>query len=115
MPDLLVRTWPGKWLKGYAITVLDNLSPQIHGENPDEDSGLFKSIKDQVTFVKGSVTEKNDWLKVLTDQDVIVHYAAATGTGQSMYEVENYTNVNILGTAIMLDLLTNVKHNIKKW
>lgn len=100
--------------KGYSVTVLDNLSPQIHGENVETDSGLYRNIKDLVRFVKGSVTEKQDWLKVIQQQDIIVHYAAATGTGQSMYEIENYTKVNIGGTAIMLDLLTNTKHSVKK-
>lgn len=100
--------------KGYQITVLDNLSPQIHGENPENDSPLYNSIKDKVNFIHGSVTSKEDWTKALSQQDVIVHYAAETGTGQSMYEIENYTKVNIGGTALMLDLLTNTSHNVKK-
>lgn len=100
--------------KGYAITVLDNLSKQIHGEDPETNSPLFQSIKDKVTFIKGSVTSKQDWIKALEGQDVIVHYAAETGTGQSMYNIENYTTVNIGGTALMLDILTNKAHSVKK-
>jgi dTDP-L-rhamnose 4-epimerase len=100
--------------KGYKVTVLDNLSTQIHGENPDTDSALYNLIKDKVNFIHGSVTNKEDWIKALTQQDVIVHYAAETGTGQSMYEIENYTRVNIGGTALMLDLLTNTNHKVKK-
>ena len=41
--------------RGYSVTVLDNLSPQIHGENPDVTSPLYNSIKDKVNFIKGSV------------------------------------------------------------
>lgn len=100
--------------KGYKITVLDNLSPQIHGDNPEETSPLYKSIKDKVTFVGGTVTSREDWSKALKGQDVIVHFAAETGTGQSMYCIEKYTEVNILGTAIMLDILANEEHKIKK-
>jgi dTDP-L-rhamnose 4-epimerase len=100
--------------KGYNVTVLDNLSPQIHGENAEENSFLFTKIKNKVTFIKGCVTSKKDWVKALDQQDAIVHLAAETGTGQSMYEIEKYTNVNIGGTAIMLDLLANNKHQIKK-
>ena len=100
--------------KGYQITVLDSLSPQIHGENPEKDSPLYNSIKDKVNFIHGSVTSKEDWIKALSQQDVVVHYAAETGTGQSMYEIENYTKVNIGGTALMLDLLTNTSHSVKK-
>lgn len=100
--------------KGYQVTVLDNLSPQIHGDNPTETSTLYLSIKDKVKFIHGTVTSKTDWEEALKDQDAIVHYAAETGTGQSMYEVEKYVNVNINGTALMLDLLVNGSYGVKK-
>ena len=100
--------------KGYNITVLDNLSVQIHGENPEENSFLFSKIKNKVTFIKGCVTSKEDWIKAFAGQDAIVHLAAETGTGQSMYEIEKYTQVNIGGTAIMLDFLANNTHTVKK-
>ncbi|TDT46347.1 dTDP-L-rhamnose 4-epimerase [Maribacter spongiicola] len=100
--------------KGYVITVLDNLSTQIHGENPEETSPLYNSIKDKVNFIKGDVTVIDDWKKAISNQDAIVHFAAETGTGQSMYEVEKYVKVNIQGTALMLDFLINNKTNVKK-
>lgn len=100
--------------KGYDITVLDNLSEQIHGSDPEETSPLYRSIKDKVTFIKGTVTSKDDWEKAISGQDIIVHYAAETGTGQSMYEIQKYVDVNINGTAILLDLLANQKHQVKK-
>ena len=100
--------------KGYKVTVLDNLSPQIHGENPKQSSPLFISIKDSVKFIEGTVTSKDDWIKALDGQDTIVHYAAETGTGQSMYEIQKYVDVNVNGTAIMLDLLANTNHHVKK-
>jgi dTDP-L-rhamnose 4-epimerase len=96
--------------KNYNITVLDNLSPQIHGEN----SPLYNSIKDKVRFLKGSVLNYYDWKLALQDIDVVVHLAAETGTGQSMYEIEKYTDVNIKGTSIFLDILANEEHSIKK-
>ncbi|MCJ8497153.1 NAD-dependent epimerase/dehydratase family protein [Chryseobacterium salipaludis] len=100
--------------KGYSVTVLDNLSPQIHGENPEDSSPLYLSIKDRVKFIRGSVTSVADWQEALEGQDAVVHYAAETGTGQSMYEVQRYTEVNITGTAILLDLLVNSSTAIKK-
>lgn len=100
--------------KGHKITILDNLSKQIHGENPEVTSPLYKSIKDKVTFIKGTVTSRSDWEKVIENQNVIVHFAAETGTGQSMYCIEKYTEVNIQGTAIMLDILANSKHSVEK-
>lgn len=100
--------------KGYSVTVLDNLSPQIHGPNPDITSPLYASIKGKVKFIKGSVTSKEDWLKALENQECVVHLAAETGTGQSMYEIQKYVDTNIGGTALLLDILTNVKNNVKK-
>lgn len=100
--------------KGYNVTVLDNLSPQIHGDNPQESSPLFLSIKDKVNFILGTVTSKSDWELALKDQDAIIHLAAETGTGQSMYEVQKYVDVNINGTALMLDLLVNNSYTVKK-
>ncbi|MDD5151448.1 MAG: NAD-dependent epimerase/dehydratase family protein [Flavobacterium sp.] len=100
--------------KGHTITILDNLSPQIHGENPEKTSPLYQSIKDKVTFINGTVTSRTDWVKALTEQQVIVHLAAETGTGQSMYCIEKYTEVNIQGTSIMLDILANSDHSVEK-
>lgn len=96
--------------KGCNVTVLDNLSPQIHGEN----SPLYNSIKNKVHFIKGTVLSYDDWKNALEGVDVVVHLAAETGTGQSMYEIEKYTDVNIKGTSIFLDILANEKHSVKK-
>ena len=96
--------------KGYKVTVLDNLSPQIHTSN----SPLYDSIKDKVRFIKGTVLSYDDWKNALEEIDVVVHLAAETGTGQSMYEIEKYTDVNIKGTSIFLDILANEKHSVKK-
>src|SRR5437868_5248011 len=89
--------------KGYKVRILDNLSSQVHGEDPLE-SELFQSIKDKAEFIKGDVTQREDWLEALEGQEIVVHLAAETGTGQSMYEIERYCSVNINGTAILLDL-----------
>ncbi len=99
---------------GYRVTVLDSLSEQIHGENPELTSPLYNSIKNKVVFIRGSVTSRDDWMKAIEGQEAIIHLAAETGTGQSMYEIEKYVNTNIGGTALMLDILTNVKNRVKR-
>lgn len=96
--------------KGYSVTVLDNLSPQIH----TKESTLFASIKDKVSFIHGDIRNILDWKKALNNQDAIIHLAAETGTGQSMYEISKYVEVNIQGTAHLLDYLTNEEHSIQK-
>lgn len=100
--------------KGYSVVVLDSLSEQIHGSNPDQTSPLYLSIKDKVDFVKGDVCKREDWLKALDGVDYVIHLAAETGTGQSMYEIEKYVGTNIGGTALLLDILANTKHHVKR-
>jgi len=100
--------------KGYDVTVLDNLSKQIHGDDPENTSPLYKSIAGKVNFIKGSVTSAADLTTAIEGQNVIIHLAAETGTGQSMYQIAHYTNINIGGTALLLDILANAPHNITK-
>ncbi|MDR3725100.1 MAG: NAD-dependent epimerase/dehydratase family protein [Terracidiphilus sp.] len=101
--------------KGYIVTILDNLSPQVHGQHPDKESPLYLSIRDKVRFIRGTVTSKDDLREAIEGQGIIVHLAAETGTGQSMYEVEHYTDVNIGGTVKLLDLLAKEKHQVRRF
>ena len=100
--------------RGHQVTVLDNLSEQIHGKHPEETSPLYLSIEDKVRFIKGTVACRETLQKAIADNTIIVHLAAETGTGQSMYEIQHYTDVNIGATALLLDILTNEKHSVKK-
>lgn len=100
--------------KGYQVVVLDNLSKQIHGDDINK-SYTYSLIKDKVKFIKGNVRDKESWDKALTeDIDLVIHLAAETGTGQSMYEIEKYVDTNIKGTAILLDKVVNERLNVKK-
>lgn len=99
---------------GYRVTVLDSLSEQIHGANPESTSPLYQKIKDKVDFIKGDVNNREDLEKALADVDYVIHLAAETGTGQSMYEIKKYVNTNIGGTALLLDILTNTEHHVKR-
>jgi dTDP-L-rhamnose 4-epimerase len=96
--------------KGYKITVFDKLSPQIHGEN----ASVPVYIKDKVNFVKGDVTDREAFKQVIQHTDYIIHLAAETGVGQSMYEIERYTSGIIQGTSVLWDILANEKHHVKK-
>jgi dTDP-L-rhamnose 4-epimerase len=99
---------------GHVVTVLDNLSPQIHGDDPENSSPLYASIRGKVNFVHGSVCDEAAWAQCLPGQDAIVHLAAETGTGQSMYEIRRYADVNVGGTALMLDWLARERHQVKR-
>lgn len=96
--------------KGYSVRILDNMCEQIHGENGQ----IPELIRDKVDFIKGDVTSVDDWRKALKGMDAVIHLAAQTGTGQSMYEIDKYCDINIGGTAKLFDILTNEEHTIKK-
>ena len=95
--------------EGYDVTILDNLSSKIHS-----DKSKYNALKNISTFIIGDVCSREDWELAIKDQDAIVHLAAETGTGQSMYEIYDYTRVNVGSTALMMDVLANNKHKIKK-
>ena len=99
--------------RGHKVRVLDTLAEQIHGADPDQ-SPLFRSIQGRVEFVRGSVTNPDDLKRVLPGIDTVVHLAAETGTGQSMYAIRHYSDVNVGGTALLLDLIANQPFPVKK-
>ena len=80
------------------VTVLDNFHGQIHTR-----PALAEDIAEHVRLIAASVTDRSAVAESLANQDVVVHLAAETGTGQSMYAIEQYQRVNGLGTAILLD------------
>lgn len=88
---------------GVTVTVLDNLSEQIHGAGATFPAGLG----DVAHCIAGDVRDRAAMRDAIAGQEVIVHLAAETGTGQSMYQVEHYADVNLQGTAVLLDLLVN--------
>ncbi len=88
--------------KGLEIRVLDTLSSQIHGVIP---SNLEWLTHKDIEFIRGSVNSRRDWENALDDIDAVIHLAAETGTGQSMYEIAHYNETNSYGTALMFDVL----------
>jgi dTDP-L-rhamnose 4-epimerase len=85
----------------YEVRVLDNLSPQVHGEGqirPDY-------LDPEVELIIGDVRDPEAVREALRGVDAVYHFAAAVGVGQSMYEVAHYTSVNNLGTAVLMEAL----------
>jgi dTDP-L-rhamnose 4-epimerase len=87
---------------GYRIRVLDNLEPQVHGparQRPDY-------LAPDVDLIQGDVRDGAAVRTALDGIDVVFHFAALVGVGQSMYEIARYTAVNNLGTATLLEALS---------
>ena len=94
---------------GLQVTILDNLSPQVHGAQPN-----FRPSPG-IDFIKGDVTVRADLERALEGVDTLIHLAADTGTGQSMYEIERYYRVNVQGTALLFDILTNESYSVSNF
>ena len=95
--------------QGHAVRVLDDLTPQVHpgGVRPDY-------LSPDVELVHGDVRDPNLLKSVLEGIDVIYHFAATVGVGQSMYEISRYMSVNTQGTAELLQAVLDTKSPIEK-
>jgi dTDP-L-rhamnose 4-epimerase len=93
--------------KEWDITVLDALTEQIHGKVPEE-SFLFNSIKDKCKFIKADVCDYEKVCEAVKDSEYIIHLAAETGTGQSMYQINRYNEVNIMGTSNIFQAISSL-------
>ncbi|PSL48939.1 dTDP-L-rhamnose 4-epimerase [Chitinophaga niastensis] len=94
---------------GYQVTILDNFNPQIHGAKKE----LPADLADAVKLIHGDVSDKALFYDCLQKNDSVIHLAAETGTGQSMYNIAHYTNINILATAYLCDYIVNEPHQLK--
>lgn len=92
--------------EGHNVRILDALTSQVHGAVPKDLGWLEES---GVDVLRGSVTSRADWQRALEGIDIVVHLAAETGTGQSMYELEKYCTVNMVGTGILFELLAGAR------
>ncbi len=87
--------------EGYRVRALDNLSEQVHGSE-----GKWPAYLDPaVELLEGDIRDPNRVREALEGVDGVFHFAAAVGVGQSMYQVQAYTEVNNLGTAVLLQQL----------
>lgn len=97
----------------YNIRVLDCFSPQIHGQDYEK-SYLYQGIKDKCEIIKADVCDRDALKQALVDVDYIIHLAAETGTGQSMYELSRYSQVNITGTVQLIETILEYSFPIQK-
>jgi len=99
--------------KGYEVMILDNLSPLIHGPDFNK-TGTYRELCAEYSVVEGSILDQDVLHDCIIKNDAIIHLAAETGTGKSMYDIFHYTNVNANGTALLWDILGNKDHQIRK-
>lgn len=85
--------------RGYEVRALDSLESQVHG--PDASRPQY--LGDRVELFRGDVRDPSAVASALDGCDFLVHFAAAVGVGQSMYEIARYTSINALGAAVVLE------------
>lgn len=85
---------------GHRVRVLDSLIKQVHpaARRP---AYLAKDVDLRV----GDVRDPAAVAAALDGVDYVFHFAALVGVGQSMYRVADYTDVNVRGTAVLLEQL----------
>lgn len=93
----------------YDVIALDNLDPQVHTQKKSNNP-----LPKNVTILKKDISNPKTWAAVLPKVDYILHQASAVGIAQSQYQIAHYCDVNVMGTAHMLDYLANKKHKVKK-
>lgn len=93
---------------GYEVRILDNLTSQVHK------GGQFSYIAKDAEFVLGDLRNKSQVDNAVKGVDVIFHLAAAVGVGQSMYEIADYTAINNLGTANLLQAILDTHSQPEK-
>lgn len=105
----------GSWLvdglleDGHSVTVLDALTPQIHGAVPHLDFGWLQAGATEL--VHGDVRDSELVGGILGHVEAVVHLAAETGTGQSMYRIAHYYDVNQQAVAQLFEAIgTRFRH-----
>lgn len=94
---------------GHRIRVLDTLDPQVHGS-----SGVEDVIPPEAEFVRGDVRDESCVSKAVEGVDCIYHFAAQTGVGQSMYEMREYIDCNVCGTAQLIQSVLKNSGDVKR-
>jgi dTDP-L-rhamnose 4-epimerase len=93
---------------GARVRVLDSLDEQVHGVGASFPAHLDREVE----RVHGDVRDAAAVRGALQGVTHVCHLAAAVGVGQSMYEIERYTDVNNRGTAVLLEAL--LQHKVER-
>jgi dTDP-L-rhamnose 4-epimerase len=94
--------------RGYFVRILDALLPQVHPDGPPS------YLNRQAEFLHGDVRDPEAVRASLADIDTVVHLAAAVGVGQSMYDLNHYSSVNVVGTATLLERVVKEKRRPRR-
>jgi dTDP-L-rhamnose 4-epimerase len=105
----------GKWLVERCpidceIVIIDSLDAQVHATSPD----FAPELKARAKCIQADVQCIEEHIEAIEGTDVVIHLAAQTGTGQSMYEISKYVQHNANGTAKLLELISKLQHKPRR-
>ena len=86
--------------RGFEVTVLDCLLPQVHGDADMAADGWPVYLNRQARRIKGNILDDGVFEASLAGITHLVHLAASVGVGQSMTNIVDYTYNNTMGTAV---------------
>jgi len=96
----------------HSVTVVDALTPQVHGAVPHLDAPWLTDRT--VNFIRGDVRDRCLVDAALDRVEAVVHLAAETGTGQSMYQIAHYYDVNLQATAQLFETIAERHRHIRR-
>lgn len=96
--------------RGYRVRILDNLCAQVHGPQQQKPSYLNPYAE----FIQGDVRDPDVVARALDGVDAVIHDAAMVGVGQSQYQIHDYVDVNVNGTAVLLEAISRRADQIQK-
>ena len=92
---------------GYAVRVLDNLTPPVH-----DGTGMWPEwLPRDVERMLGDVRNREDWRKALRGVDVVFHLAAYQDL---LPNFSQFFHVNSVGTALLYELIVTEKFPVRK-
>jgi dTDP-L-rhamnose 4-epimerase len=100
--------------RGFEVTILDCLAPQVHGEAERDADGWPVYLTSRARRIRGDLLEDGVFERALPGVTHLVHLAASVGVGQSMINVVDYTRNNVLAAAIMLEALSKGGHTVER-
>lgn len=99
--DLLVE-------RGHRVRILDDLLPQAHP------TGRPRHLNAEAELQVGDVRDRAAVDRALDGVDTVFHLAGMVGNGQSMFDLVRYTDVNVRGTATVLEALLARRASIRR-
>lgn len=100
--------------RGYRVSILDNLSPQVHADGEMDAEGWPTYLDRRARRIRGDILDEGVFEVALEGVTHLAHLAASVGVGQSMTHIVDYTRNNVMAAAVMLEVLSQKPHTVER-